>query len=1025
MSQGNQSVRVQPLPGVEDSSVVHQLGLAGNNQIRKIRLNNIKSCLTPALTLLKEMNDAFGPPFGQAIANTIETLINIVQNVKKNKEECAQLMENIHPVLLKTIGSMSPVMLNNIGKFMETLHRIYTFLEVQQNGNKIKHLFHRNEMQKLLKDCYAGLDQAVEVFEITTRPAMFSEIDAIRETAQLMHEELLELVQTLSDASMDSDRPKIFHGRESEVENILKMLSQESSRIAILGGGGMGKTSLARAVLHHPDTLDKFQYRFFVSAESATTSIELAALIGLHVGLNPGGDLTRPVVQYLSQKPSCLLILDNLETVWEPIQARGGIEEFLSLLTEVKHLALLITMRGAERPAKVHWTHPFLLPLQPLSAEAAQKTFLEITDNVYGKEDIEKILQYTDNMPLAVDLIAHLSDYEGLENVLARWDTEKTALLSVGQDRKSNLDASIELSLSSPRMTSNSKELLSLLSILPDGLSDAELVQSNFPIPNILGCKTALLATSLTYRDGNRRLRSLMPIREHVQKFLPPSLPLVQCLRKLFYGILELYQKHHGEQLGTVINQITLNLANLQEVLQQGLYSNAPDLKDTIHTILFLNSFHRITGQGYTVLLEGARLILHGLDDPQLEIHFISEVCMAYNHYPTLNREQLITRAISLFGHVNNPLLECIYFLHAKCDPPQAMQFYQKALRLSKLCQDSTQQCAVLISIAMHQWQSGDYRTAQVQAAEAQRLSQFSANLYHEARALWVEALCSILLGNFQQGMEEIQRGRVILGICGLVGGDLDHVIRQALAEIHLRKSEYAQARSIYSHIVQTTFPEQNAGSYAITLLNIAHIDTMCGDTGNVYHKLNQAKDIFNNYISLRQSLYLSMYEADVELREEKYDSAQVKFQECLRLICGKDNQAESFCLERLANITAWPILEWPSRWPVTYLGYSYKTKDKLAFHKALICLGDMFVVNRDGKTAQNLFTLALEGFTHMDVHCSRAQCMIRLGDLANKKGHSSKAITLWNTARPLFEQSLQSKHVAQIDARLLSINKA
>jgi Cdc6-like AAA superfamily ATPase len=139
-------------------------------------------------------------------------------------------------------------------------------------------------------------------------------------------------------------KPKILHGREWEVENIMKMLSQASPRIAILGGGGMGKTSLAKAVLHHTDTSDKFQCRFFVSAESATTSIELAALIGLHIGLNPGKDLTRPVVQYFSQKPPSLLILDNLETVWEPIQSRGGIEEFLSLLTEVEHLALMVCL---------------------------------------------------------------------------------------------------------------------------------------------------------------------------------------------------------------------------------------------------------------------------------------------------------------------------------------------------------------------------------------------------------------------------------------------------------------------------------------------------------------------------------------------------------------------------------------------------------------------------------------------------------------------------------------------------------
>ncbi|KAJ7812447.1 hypothetical protein B0H14DRAFT_2605764 [Mycena olivaceomarginata] len=363
-----------------------------------IRLDSIAACLTPALALLKELNGAFGPPFIQTIVNTTETLINSIQNVKRNKDECAQLMEKIHPVLyaiinfhLKsgTVEPLAPALLDSIGKLVQTLHKIYTFLEAQQDGNKIKQLFRNNEVQKLLKDCHTGLDQAVEVFKITTGPAIFNDIDVMKKTAMLMHEELLDLIQTLSDVSTNSDWSSILHGRESEVENIMKMLSQASPRIAILGGGGMGKTSLAKAVLHHTDTSDKFQYIFFVSAESATTSIELAPLIGLHVGLNPGKDLTRPVVQYFSQKPPSLLILDNLETVWEPIQSRGGIEEFLSLLTEVEHLALLITMRGAERPAKVHWTHPFLLPL---SDDAAQQTFIDITDDVYAKEDMSQLL---------------------------------------------------------------------------------------------------------------------------------------------------------------------------------------------------------------------------------------------------------------------------------------------------------------------------------------------------------------------------------------------------------------------------------------------------------------------------------------------------------------------------------------------------------------------------------------------------------------------------------------------------------
>jgi hypothetical protein len=45
----------------------------------EICVTNIVEYLTPALTLLKELNDAFGPPFIQPIANTIESLIGKAQ----------------------------------------------------------------------------------------------------------------------------------------------------------------------------------------------------------------------------------------------------------------------------------------------------------------------------------------------------------------------------------------------------------------------------------------------------------------------------------------------------------------------------------------------------------------------------------------------------------------------------------------------------------------------------------------------------------------------------------------------------------------------------------------------------------------------------------------------------------------------------------------------------------------------------------------------------------------------------------
>ena len=317
-------------------------------------------------------------------------------------------------------------------------------------------------------------------------------------------------------------------------------------------------------------------------------------------------------------------------------------------------------MRGAERPAKVRWTHPFLLPLQPLSDDAAQQTFMDITDGSHSIEDLNQLLSITDNMPLAVDLLAHLVDFEGLEYVLARWKTEKTSMLSVGHDRKSNLDASINLSLLSPRITSESKELLSLLSILPNGLSDAELAQSKLPIPNILSCKATLLATSLAYQNSNKQLMVLMPIREYVRQFSPPSSCLVHSLRKCFYALLKLYGEYNDGQLQSVINQIILNLGNLQEVLQEGLHAGDPNLADTIYCSISLTSFYRVTGRGVAPLLDHIQHMLPGISNPRLEIHFIIEALKWCKYaQQTLQMKKWIVQGISHFEQINDPLLEC------------------------------------------------------------------------------------------------------------------------------------------------------------------------------------------------------------------------------------------------------------------------------------------------------------------------------------------------------------------------------
>ncbi|KAJ7166836.1 hypothetical protein C8R46DRAFT_1192145 [Mycena filopes] len=1041
----------------------------------KTRVDNITAYLTPALTLLDELNDAFGLPYVQPIIKTTQALIVGVQNVKRNKDECFQLVENIHRVLYpiirlhlksETLGTPHLAVFEAIGAFTETLHKMYMFIQMQQDGSKIKQFFHQAEANKLLKDCQAGLDQAIEVFKSENANnlqggigvTVLSDVMQVQAEADNMHKKLLELIlteSTLSDTGTTSDqfslvlykmsnssqnssnsfsmlpsKPKIFHGREAELQHILEVLGQQAPRIAILGGGGMGKTSLARAALHHSETCSKFQSRFFVSAEAATTAVELAALIGLHLGLDPGSNLIKPVVYYFAQQTSpCLLVLDNLETPWEPLQSRRAVEDLISLLTDDFPLAMLssvlttrqITMRGAERPGKVQWTRPFLQPLEPLSDHAALQIFEDITDDPDLTDEKHELLQFTGNMPLALDLMAHLVEYEGLLNVLTRWKTERTSLLSIGYDRSSNMDTSIALSLASPRITPQSRELLSLLSILPDGLSDIELVQSNLQIKDVLSCKSALIATSLAYRDSKGRLRSLVPIREHVRRFSPPPDALVQALRKLFHNLLVLYHKYNDWRLSGVLAQITTNLANLDEVLQWGLQPQSLDLAETIESITSLNSFYRVTRAGRTHLLNDIPIHLCG---PRQRVLHINE-CLG-GLPGGIQTQKLLAEGISQFEHIEDPILECKLYRAASrpCGISglwiQELQLLEKALALSKSTGDDATQSYCLSEIAWFKCRSGDYTAALALGRHANQLAYQATNLEAASRAMETCTTALTFLGDYPRAMTEIDKAKELLILCGMTSSNLHYGFLNLQAEIHLCKSEYVAARSIHAANLQDFGLDPSSYRYVITLLNIAHIDMIIGTRKElVQQRLETAYKICVSTHFLRGVTLCDLLLGQLDLREGNLTSARALLQDCLKSNLGKDNDVTISCLEQLADVTQWPTkFDGLSRWPVLYLSQAHKTKERLGVSKALLFTADLFMED-DEVTAQNLLIVALEEFTFMDVHRSRAQCMMRLGDLAQRKGKTTEAAELWKSARPLFERSLQAKDVACIDRKL------
>jgi hypothetical protein len=138
--------------------------------------------------------------------------------------------------------------------------------------------------------------------------------------------------------------PKIFNGRQSELRDVVDNLLKDPARVAILGPGGIGKTTLAVVALHDPKVVDKFPIPHFVQCDSAWTKDPLVATIALHLGLEVSRGQVKEVIHHLAVGPPCLVILANFETPWEAVEGRAKVEEFLSLLTDLLHVALLVRL---------------------------------------------------------------------------------------------------------------------------------------------------------------------------------------------------------------------------------------------------------------------------------------------------------------------------------------------------------------------------------------------------------------------------------------------------------------------------------------------------------------------------------------------------------------------------------------------------------------------------------------------------------------------------------------------------------
>ena len=276
-------------------------------------------------------------------------------------------------------------------------------------------------------------------------------------------------------------KPEIFHGRDDFVQDIARLLMrEETSRICILGPGGMGKTSVSLAVVELPLIKERFPNGncVWVPCIEATSSTLLLEI--LYIQLQVPGDKEVTLAKIISElnlsKEPRLILLDNFETPWNS-RTQKQVSDILRNLAMSSHVAILVTMRGTYPPCDtIEWqSHT----IQPTDEAACRRIFHDINPSSKNDPDVDRLLAALGHMPFAVTLMANLGKRgkSTAQELLETWYTSGTDMLSLTNSPEKSMNRSISLSVDSECVKQNPDAvlLLAILSLLPAGTTKQNL----------------------------------------------------------------------------------------------------------------------------------------------------------------------------------------------------------------------------------------------------------------------------------------------------------------------------------------------------------------------------------------------------------------------------------------------------------------------------------------------------------------------------------------------------------------------